>query len=106
LALGLDLDFANFYSAMAYPGSALFSQARPEDLPERWSGYSQHSFDTKPLPTEALTSEQVLAFRDQAFRQYFTAPAYRAHVMKKFGGGALLEIDAMLAHDLPRKLVA
>lgn len=106
LALGLDLDFANFYSAMAYPGSALFSQAKPGDLPERWSGYSQHSFDTKPLPTEALTSAEVLAFRDHAFRQYFTDTRYRAHVMGKFGAAALLEVDAMLAHDLPRALVA
>lgn len=104
LALSLDLDFANFYSAMAYPGSALFAQARPEDLPERWSGYSQHSFDCTPLPTEALTAREVLAFRDHAFRQYFTDTGYRAHIMAKFGGAALLEIDAMLGHDLPRQL--
>ena len=104
LALGLDLDFANFYSAMAYPGSALFDLARPEDLPERWSGYSQHSHDCKPLPTATLTSAEVLSFRDHAFRRYFTDTGYRRHVMAKFGGAALLEIDAMLAHDLPRKL--
>ncbi len=106
LAMSLDLDFANFYSAMAYPGSALFAAADPADLPERWSGYSQHSFDTKPLPTEALTSEQVLTFRDQAFRRYFTNPAYLGHVARKFGGDAVRQVVEMTAQDLPRKLVA
>ena len=36
LAMDLNCEFANFYSAMAYPGSALFDEADPKDLPERW----------------------------------------------------------------------
>src|SRR6185295_13032746 len=40
LALDLNCEFANFYSAMAYPGSPLYDQAVKEGwrLPERWSG--------------------------------------------------------------------
>ena len=45
LALDLNCEFANFYSAMAYPGSPLYEQALALGwaLPEKWSGYSQHA---------------------------------------------------------------
>ncbi len=87
LAKHLKCDFANFYSAMAYPGSPLFSMSKPEDLPESWAGYSQHAADTKPLPTATLTSREVLAFRDHAFTGYFTDPKYLSMIQGKFGSG-------------------
>ena len=105
LAETLGLDFANFYSAMAYPGSQLFSEARPEDLPEYWSGYSQHSLDTTPLPTMTLTSTDVLRFRDLAFHDYFSSYQYRSHIDQKFGSQAVAEIIAMTTVRLPRKLL-
>ncbi|HEU4879314.1 MAG TPA: radical SAM protein, partial [Gemmatimonadaceae bacterium] len=45
LAIELKTEFANFYSAMAYPGSPLYRQAIASGwrLPETWSGYSQHA---------------------------------------------------------------
>src|SRR4029434_3759087 len=52
LALELETEFANFYSAMAYPGSALYRQA----LANGWRGArpshgdSQHAADTRPRP--------------------------------------------------------
>ena len=56
LALDLNCEFANFYSAMAYPGSPLYEQALRLGwrLPDTWSGYSQHAVDTLPLPTNHL----------------------------------------------------
>ncbi len=53
LALDINAEYANFYSTMAYPGSALYDQAMKEGLPlpQKWSGYSQHAEDTLPLPT-------------------------------------------------------
>ena len=44
-------DMANFYSAMAYPGSPLYLQGKQGgiDLPNTYSGYSQHSYDTLSL---------------------------------------------------------
>jgi len=107
LALEANCEFANFYSAMAYPGSKLYDMARKNDwsLPENWSGYSQHSFDTTPLPTETLTSAEVLWFRDMAFRAYFTNPTYQAMVEKKFGSEVVAHLMRMLAQPLPRKLV-
>ena len=47
-------EMANFYSAMAYPGSPLHNQARlfGTELPSTYSGYSQHSYDTLNLSNE------------------------------------------------------
>jgi anaerobic magnesium-protoporphyrin IX monomethyl ester cyclase len=108
LAKTLELDFANFYSAMAYPGSKLFDQARAEDLPESWSGYSQHSFDTRPLPTATLTSAEVLSFRDRAFLDFFGFfgdYGYIDSVERKFGARAAEHIRDMAAKPLSRKLL-
>ena len=85
LAMDLNCEFANFYSAMAYPGSRLFTDADLADLPESWAGYSQHAADTKPLPTATLASSEVLDFRDKAFTQYFTSVGYLSMIQKKFG---------------------
>lgn len=71
LATSLGLDFANFYSAQAYPGSKLFEQVDPKDLPDTWAGYSQHSYKCKPLPTQYVTAAEVLNTRDMAHQIYF-----------------------------------
>ena len=105
LAKTLNCEFANFYSAMAYPGSKLFSEADPKDLPDSWSGYSQHSYETRPLPTATLSSEDVLLFRDWAFNQYFTGEQYLEMVGKKFGTSVVEEIKCMASVELPRKLL-
>lgn len=102
LAKDLNCEFANFYSAMAYPGSRLFDEAKPEDLPAAWSGYSQHSHDTKPLPTATLSSREVLAFRDEAFHNYFEDERYLSMIDKKFGAKAVAQIRAMTSQRLPR----
>lgn len=102
LAKDLNCEFSNFYSAMAYPGSKLFDVADPKDLPTSWSGYSQHSHDTKPLPTATLSSSEVLAFRDQAFHDYFEDDRYLSMIDQKFGSQAVSHIRAMTAKRLPR----
>ena len=42
MAIDLNCEFANFYSAMAYPGSKLYLDAIKEgwELPETYVGYS------------------------------------------------------------------
>ena len=109
LAHLLRTEWANFYSAMPYPGSALYERVareRPEDLPPSWAAYSQHARETVPLRNGALSARDILEFRDRAHREYFTHAGYRAALAAKFGEGALSEVDAMLAHDLPRDLLA
>ncbi|MBF0301214.1 MAG: cobalamin-dependent protein, partial [Oligoflexia bacterium] len=87
LAKELNCEFANFYSAMAYPGSALYNIAieKKWDLPNSWSGFSQHSHDTYPLPTNHLTAPEVLKFRDDAFQDYFLNENYLSMINNTFG---------------------
>ena len=101
----LNCEFANFYSTMAYPGSALFAQATREGwrLPDTWAGYSQHAVDTLPLPTRHVSAGDVLAFRDRAFHQYFTAPAYLDMVTRTFGDAARTHVEQMTLHTLERR---
>lgn len=104
LAKVINAEYANFYSAMAYPGSPLYDQAvaSGDDLPKSWSGYSQHSVDCRPLPTRHLKPEEIVAFRDAAFIEYFTSPSYRSMMMERFGPAALAEVEVMLSHRLDR----
>lgn len=108
LACDLNTEFANFYSAMAYPGSALYAQAIKKGwtLPETWRGYSQHNDDCRPLDTKHLTGADVLRFRDDAFNAYFARPAYRSMIAEKFGIETVAHIDQMLRYKLKRKLLA
>ena len=107
LALELNCEFANFYSAMAYPGSALYRMAIENGwtLPDSWSGYSQHSYDCQPLPTEKVSAATVLKFRDQAFNSYFTSPRHLDMVTQKFGRDTRKHIEKMTRHKLRRKLL-
>lgn len=107
MALDLNCEFGNFYCAMAYPGSRLFDMAVQKGwpLPPTWSGYSQHSYDSLPLPTKHLPASEVLRFRDKAFQTYFTHPAYLDMVARKFGTDTVNHIQKMTAHKLARKHV-
>ena len=100
----LNTEFANFFSAMAYPGSQLYRDAvaRGWPLPAKWSGYSQHSKDCLPLPTKHISGPEVLAFRDAAFRSYFERPEYQSMVARTFGDATLHEVRTMLGQPLPR----
>jgi radical SAM superfamily enzyme YgiQ (UPF0313 family) len=107
LALDLNCEFANFYSAMAYPGSPLYTWAVQQGvaLPARWSGYSQHARDCLPLATRHLSAQDVLRFRDQAFHAYFTSPRYVRMVKSRFGARALDELRSMTSQRLRRDLL-
>ncbi len=107
LAVELNCEFANFYSAMAYPGSPLYNQALEKGwaLPEAWSGYSQHSYDCLPLPTEKVSAAEVLRTRDDAFHAYFSNPRYLGMVAKRFGLDTRRHIEEMSRQRLRRRLL-
>jgi len=110
VALELNTEWVNFYSAMAYPGSALYPLAKERGWPlpddaggPGWIGYSQHAYETLPLPTEHLSAQEVLDFRDSAFHRYFASPDYLGMIRNKFGQPAVEHLGRMTAHRLPRK---
>jgi radical SAM superfamily enzyme YgiQ (UPF0313 family) len=107
LALDLRCEFANFYSAMAYPGSPLYARALRQGvpLPEKWSGYSQHSRDCLPMPTRYLPAREVLRFRDRAFLKYYTDPNYLDMVKQRFGIETVSHLREMTRHKLERHLL-
>jgi anaerobic magnesium-protoporphyrin IX monomethyl ester cyclase len=108
LAIDLNCEFANFYSAMAYPGSPLYSLAVRQGvpLPENWTGYSQHSRDCLPLPTRYLTARDVLQFRDNAFLRYYTNPRYLEMVGARFGPETLAHVRSITRYRLERDLIS
>jgi len=107
LAKSLNCEFANFYSAMAYPGSPLYTAALQHgwELPEQWSGFSQHSYDCKPLPTDKVSAAEVLGFRDNSFHDYFEDPVYLDMVTAKFGVETREHIETMTRTRLRRALL-
>jgi radical SAM superfamily enzyme YgiQ (UPF0313 family) len=105
MAKELNLEYINFYTAMAYPGSQLYFDAIQKGikLPEQWHGYSQYGADTLPMPTRYLSAAEVLRFRDYAFKDYFSNPTYLEMIREKFGSGVEEHIKEMLKHEIHRK---
>jgi radical SAM superfamily enzyme YgiQ (UPF0313 family) len=107
LAIDLNCEFGNFYSAMAYPGSPLYTMAVKQGvpLPAKWTGYSQHSRDCQPMPTKYVTARDVLKFRDEAFLKYYTNPRYQEMVGRRFGAETVAHIREMTSYRLERDLI-
>ncbi len=99
LALAILPEHANFYGSCAYPGSKLYEDAVKNNwpMPADWSGWSQHSATFLPTPTATLTGPEVRAFRDEAWRRYFTDPRYLASIEQKFGEEARVQVAAVAA---------
>lgn len=106
LALELNCEFANFYSAMPYPGSALYKSAAAMnyELPKSWHQYSQHAYDTFPLSNDHCSSADILEFRDTAWMKYFTNKNYLDMVRGKFGQEVVDHIGRMVNVPFTRKL--
>ena len=100
-------EMANFYSAMAYPGSPLYNQARlfGQELPSTYSGFSQHSYDTLNLGNSHVSSSEILAFRDKAWDIYHSSEKYLNLLENKFGQKARDELDSTKTIKLKRKLL-
>lgn len=74
-------------------------------LPETYSGYAFLSYDSEPLPTKYVTAAEVLRFRDEAWQQYFSNPAYLKLVASKFGDKERANVEDMAKVRLRRKLL-
>lgn len=107
LALTLNTEMANMYPCQALPGSPMYHMARQNKwkLPDSFEGYAFLSYESQPLPTKYLTSEQVLEFRDDAWQKYFTNPAYLSLVERKFGAQECSNVENMASIKLKRKIL-
>lgn len=107
LALELNTEMANMYPCQALPGSPLYYKAKENgwQLPSTPNGYGFLSYDSEPLPTKHLSAAQVLKFRDEAWRTYFTNPTYLQSVEKTFGPQQRKNVEAMASIKLKRKLL-
>ena len=107
LSLELNTLGWNTYAAMALPGSQLYKDAITKNikLPENYEGYSFHSYNTLPLPTENLTPAEILKMRDEAYVKYHTNENFLDKIEKKFGIEAKENIIAMTKIKLKRKII-
>ena len=96
----------NTYPAMALPGSQLYKDSIEKNikLPETYEGYSFHSYETLPLPTETLSPEEIVSLRDEAFIKYHTNKNFLELIKKKFGLQAANNIIEMTKTKLKRKI--
>jgi len=107
LAIDLNCEFANMYTVMGFPGSALYEWALDQGaVSDNWAAFSQHSYETQPLPTRYLSPAEVLAFRDEAFNTYFSNEKYLDMIDKRFGSKVRGHIEKMLTIRLERKLLS
>lgn len=97
----------NAYAAMALPGSKLYKEAVMNGvvLPNTYEGYSFHSYDTLPLPTDSLSPEEILKFRDDAYIEYHTSENFLNKVGEKFGKKQSENVKEMCKIRLKRKIL-
>lgn len=107
LATELNAEYSNMYCATSLPGSPLYLKAKKEgwDLPNTYSEFGFLSHDHIPSRTYDLEPQEVLAFRDYAFRTIFENPKFISKVKNKFGDAALKNLEKMNSIKLERKLL-
>ena len=107
LAIELNTEMANMYPCQALPGSPMYHTAKKNGwaLPDSYEGYAFLAYESQPLPTKYVSSADVLKFRDSAWKQYFTNPAYLNLVEHKFGVLERRNIEDMASIDLKRKIL-
>ena len=79
LALRLNIDTAQFYPMMVYPGTEAYSQAVDSNnlLAEGWRDWlTEEGLHSCVIKTDNLSSEELVDFCDYARRRFYLRPAY------------------------------
>jgi anaerobic magnesium-protoporphyrin IX monomethyl ester cyclase len=84
LAIRLDPDFANFYPAVPYPGTALFEKARREGLLTT-DDWTKMEYSYYVLDGNGLNEQVVMAALNRARRRFFLRPSYVAKRLTDVG---------------------
>ena len=75
------------------------------ELPDDYEGYSFHAYNTVPIPTDNLTSEEILRFRDEAYLEYHQSEKFLSKIEKKYGKQAVNNILKNCEIKLKRKIL-
>ena len=107
LSLELCTSGWNTYAAMALPGSQLYKTAilNGYKMPDSYTGFSFHAYDTQPMPTDTLSPAEILEFRDNAYNIYHTHQPFLDRIEKLFGKEAADNIKEMTKVKLKRKIL-
>lgn len=107
LAVELNSEMSNMYPCQALPGSPMYHLAKKNGwaLPDSFEGYAFLSYESQPLPTKYVSAAEVLKFRDEAWKTYFTNPNYLSLVERRFGTQERQNIEDMTKIRLKRKLL-
>lgn len=103
----LNCEYSNFYATVAYPGSKLYDlmKEREVKLPTDYTQYSQMNENFLPLSTKYLNYKEVLTFRDNAFKSFFTDNKYLKMMKEKFGNEVIEDINKMNKLKIKRNYV-
>ena len=71
--INIDLDFAQFYCAVPFPGSGFYKEALDKDWIKdfSWSNFEQNFC---VLDYGNLSGEEIMEFRRRAFRKFYLRP--------------------------------
>ncbi len=85
-AVDLDLDFAQFYCAVPFPGSELYERARGAGwiCSDDWSRFEQNFsvLDCRGAWPRAPTPEEIMQLRRAAYRRFYLRPRLIARTLK------------------------
>jgi len=78
----LDLDFAQFYCAVPFPGSELYHQARQQNWinTTQWTKFEQN-FSILDLPT--ITADRIMELRRYAFKKFYLRKKLISKTLKR-----------------------
>jgi anaerobic magnesium-protoporphyrin IX monomethyl ester cyclase len=101
-AIDLDPDFANFYPAVPYPGTALYEKARQQELlkDEDWS---KMEYSYYLLRGNGLDEQVVMQAINRAKRRFFMRPRYIARHLTDVAQLAMTK-PAIVGHLVSRVL--
>ncbi len=107
LAVELNTMAFNAYAVTLLAGTYLYSEAlkRGARVPEKYSEFSFHSYDSVCGCTNELSSGEILKFRDESYNKYHSNPTFLKKVAAKYGQKAADDTLLMAQIKLKRKLV-
>lgn len=97
-AIELDLDFAQFYCVVPFPGSKLFTLAKENNWICSWD-WSRWEQNYSVLNTDTLTADQIMKMRHFAYRKFYLRPKMILKTLKKIQSFSQLKNFLSMTRD-------